>query len=144
MSNLRMPRPKNALIVDDEPHVRAFLRLLLKEAGVEKTWEAGDGGQALEKINEHDPELVLLDMNMPVMTGLEVLAQIQEVRPELPVIVVSSENAIKTVQEAVRLGAVAYILKHSAKSEVIKTMRAAFDAIEAGEIGESGKGDEET
>lgn len=126
-----MPRPTNALIVDDEPHVRAFVRLLLREVGIEKTWEAGDGGAALLAIEEHNPDFVMLDINMPVMTGLEVLGLIQEARPELPVMILSSEMALKTVQDAVRMGAIGYLLKHSPKAEAVKMLREALDLLDA-------------
>ena len=82
-----------------------FLRLVLKELGIEQTWEAGDGAQALAQIEEHRPELVLLDVNLPLINGLEVLKRTKQLHPELPVIVVTSESAMKTVHDAVRLGA---------------------------------------
>ncbi len=125
----RMARPTNALIVDDEAHVRVFARMLLKEVGIATTWEAADGIAALEQINTHDPELVLLDVNLPQMTGIEVLKQINEARPELPVIIMSSESAIKTVRDALEFGAIAYILKHAGKNDALKSLRAAVDGL---------------
>eukprot|EP01035_Chromulina_nebulosa_P008835 gene8835-11950_t len=107
-----MARPTNALIVDDEAHVRVFVKTLLKQQGIEQTWEAGDGAQALAMVASHNPELVMLDINLPMMSGLEVLAALQEERPEVPVIMMSSQSSMKTVLECVKLGAVAYILKH--------------------------------
>ncbi len=127
-----MPRPTNALIVDDEAHVRVYLKLLLKEVGIATTWEAGDGAQAITMIEQHWPELVLLDMNLPIMSGMEVLGEIHNAAPEIPVIVVSSQTALKTVAETARLGAVAYLLKHSSKNVAIKTLRDALDTIELG------------
>lgn len=137
-----MPRPTNALIVDDEPHVRTFLRLVLKELGIEQTWEAGDGAQALAEIEQHRPDLVLLDVNMPVIDGLEVLKRTKQLHPDLPVIVVTSESALKTVREAVRLGASSYVLKHRPKNEVVQALGGALDAL-AGE-GLEAEADEET
>lgn len=125
-----MSRPTNALIVDDEPHVRMFLRLVLNELGIEQTWEAGDGAQALTQIEEHRPELVLLDVNMPLINGLEVLKRAKQLHPELPVIVVTSESAMKTVHDAVRLGASTYVLKHRPKNEVVQALRDALDDLE--------------
>ena len=122
-----MPRPTNALIVDDEPHVRVFLRLLLKELGIENVWEAGDGAQALAQARLHQPELVLLDINLPVMSGLEVLAHLGTMLPGVPVIMVTSQGAMKTVVECVRLGATAYILKHIPKAEALAMLREALD-----------------
>ena len=125
-----MPRPTNALIVEDEPHVRAFVRVLLKEVGITKTWEAADGAQALAMVTEHGPELVMLDINMPVMNGLEVLQLLHEQRPELPVIMLSSQSAMKTVLECVKLGAIAYVLKHSPPAAALRMLRDAIDKLE--------------
>ena len=124
-----MPRPTNALIVDDEAHVRVFLRLLLKEAGIDRVWEAGDGAEALALAAAHAPELVLLDVNLPVMSGLEVLERLATVQPGVPVIMVSSQSAMKTVLECAKLGAIAYILKQSPKSEAAKLLREAIDDL---------------
>ena len=127
-----MARPTNALIVEDEAHVRTFLRLLLKECGIETAWEAVNGTEAIALIAQHRPELVLLDINLPMMNGLEVLQILHEEQPELPVIMVTAQSAMKTVLECVKLGAVAYILKHSSKDEALKMLRAALDALESG------------
>lgn len=125
-----MPRPTNALIVEDEAHVRVFLRLLLKDCGIENVWEAADGAQGLAMVESHRPELVLLDINLPVMNGMEVLRFIQEEKhPGLPVVMVSSESAIKTVRDAVRLGAIAYILKHSDRAEALAMLSEALDGL---------------
>ena len=90
----------------------------------------GDGARALELINEVQPELVLLDLNMPQLGGLEVLRQIQEERPDLPVIVVSSQSAMKTVQEVAQLGAIGYVLKHASKNEALRALREALATLE--------------
>ena len=136
-----MSRPTNALIVDDEPHVRAFLRLLLKELGITTCWEAPDGAQALEMVAQHKPELVLLDVNLPVMGGLQMLAKLQVIAPDIPVIMMSSEIALKTVREAARLGACAYVLKHNPKAETSKALREAIDLL-GDDADEAGAGDD--
>ena len=133
-----MARPANALIVDDEPHVRAFLRLLLRELNILQTWEATNGASALEMVAQHRPELVLLDVNLPFMTGLEALAKIKAANPELPVIMVSGENAMNTVLEAVRLGASGYVIKHSPRAEALQNLRDALEPIEGADA-ESGE-----
>jgi len=126
-----MSRPTNALIVDDEPHVRVYLQLLLKEVGIPTTWQAVDGAQALAMAALHRPELVLLDINLPMLNGLEVLEQLGKMLPGVPVIMVTAQGAMKTVLEAIKLGAVAYILKHSPKAEASRMLREALDNIDA-------------
>lgn len=125
-----MPRPSSALIVDDEEHARTYARLLLKELGVATCWEASDGLQAMAVFNQHQPELVLLDINLRMMTGLQVLQQMIQAQPNLPVIILSSENAMKTVNEALRLGAMDYLLKHTPKEAALKALKETLDAIE--------------
>ena len=117
-----MFRPANALIVDDEAHVRTFLRLILKELGIETTWEARDGAQAVAMVSAHHPELVLLDLNMPILGGMEVLQQIQRLQPGVPVIIVTSLSAMQTVQQAAQLGAIGYVLKQSPKNEIMQSL----------------------
>lgn len=126
-----MARPTNALIVDDEAHVRVFVRLLLKQFGIEQTWEASDGVQALAMIAEHQPELVMLDINLPMMSGLEVLAALQHERWSPPVIMISAQSSMKTVTECVKLGATAYILKHSPRPVALKMLGEALDRLVA-------------
>ena len=62
------------LSVDDEAHVRVLIRVLLKQLGIETVWEAADGTEALEKAAAHKPDVILLDINLPQVGGLEVLA----------------------------------------------------------------------
>jgi len=124
-----MPRPSNALIVDDEAHVRLFIRLLLKQLRIETVWEAADGTEALEQVAYHRPELVLLDINMPEMNGLDVLARIAHDYPGTPVIMVSSQNAMKTVLECRQMGAIAYVLKYAPRMEALKVIREALDSL---------------
>jgi DNA-binding NarL/FixJ family response regulator len=126
-----MPRPVNALIIDDEPHVRVVFRVLLKQLGIESVWEAADGATALEQAAAHMPEVVLLDINLPQMSGLEVLAKLKASHPSMPVIIVSSQSTMRTVIQTRELGAEAYILKHAPKSEVLQMLSDAFDNIAA-------------
>jgi two-component system KDP operon response regulator KdpE len=128
-----MPRPANALIVDDEAHVRVLIRVLLKQLGIETVWEAADGSAALEQAEAHRPDVILLDINLPQVGGLEVLAKLKAALPSIPVIIVSSQSTMKTVIQTRELGAEAYVLKHAPKSEVLQMLSDAFDNIAAGD-----------
>jgi CheY-like chemotaxis protein len=132
-----MSRPSTVLIVDDEEHARTYARLMLKELGVTKSWEAGDGMQALALFEQHKPELVILDLNLRMMTGLQVLQQIRQSDPDVPVVVLSSENAMKTVNEALRLGATDYLLKHTPKDAALKALREILDAATTDDGGDA-------
>lgn len=125
-----MARPTNALIVDDESHVRTFVRLLLREVGIEECWEAADGAAALTLVAQHQPQLVLLDVNMPQMSGIEMLGKLREARADIPVIILSAQSSIGVVNEAARLGAIGYVLKYAPKAEVLATLRGAIESLE--------------
>ncbi len=126
-----MPRPVNALIVDDEAHVRVLIRMLLKQLGIETVWEAADGSAALDQAAAHKPNVILLDINLPQVGGLEVLAKLKAAHPSIPVIIVSSQSTMKTVIQTRELGAEAYVLKHAPKSEVLQMLSDVFDNIGA-------------
>src|ERR1700677_506762 len=122
-----MPRPVTALIIDDEPHVLVLLRGLMKQLGIETIWDAPNGTLGLEKAAAHKPDVVILDLNLPLIEGLEGLAKLTERHPGTPVIVVSAQSTIRTINRARELGAVRYILKHAPKSEVLQMLSDAFD-----------------
>ena len=124
-----MPRPVNALVVDDEAHVRVLIKALLKQLGILTVWEAVEGNAALEMAALHKPDVILLDINLPQVGGLEVLARLKSAAPDIPVVVVSSQSTMRTVSQTQELGAVAYVLKHAPKAEVLKMLSDAFDQI---------------
>lgn len=126
-----MPRPSNALIVDDEPHVVVLLSALLKQLGVSTVWDAVDGESALAQAGSRNPDVVLLDLNLPQADGFHVLEKLTTDYPKIPVIVVSAQSTLKSLSRARELGARAYVLKYGPKSEVLKQLSEAFDLIAA-------------
>lgn len=128
-----MPRPVNALIIDDEPHVRVLLVSILKQLGLRTVWEAGDGNAGLGQVALHKPDVVLLDLNLPQISGLEVLEKIRAENPELPVIIVSAQSTMRTVSRAKELGAIDFVVKYAPKSEVVEMLSRALDKV-AGEV----------
>lgn len=126
-----MPRPANALIVDDEPHVLVLLRGLLKQLGIGTIWEATDGTMALEKADTYRPDVVLLDLNLPPADGLQVLAAIKAKHPSTHVIIVSAQSTVKTFNRARELGAAGYVIKYAPVAEVLRMLSDAFDTISA-------------
>jgi two-component system chemotaxis response regulator CheY len=115
--NAAAPAPVTALIVDDEPHVRAYVRLTLQSLDVTTAWEAADGPTALALYAEHAPTVVLLDVNMPTMPGVETLQQLLELDPNVHVVVVTSDSAHQTVRRFLELGAIGYVLKQRPPEE---------------------------
>lgn len=134
-----MPRPVNALIVDDEPHVVVLFRAILRELGITTVWEAAQASEAMEQLEAHKPEVVLLDINLPQVDGLQILGQLKAKSPGTPVVIVTAQSTLKTLGLARSLGAEAYVLKYEARSEVLRQLAEAFDAI-AGRQGGDGAG----
>jgi len=102
-----MPR---VLIVDDEPDFVELLREFLTAKGYEVA-AAYDGEEALRKVKEDRPHLVLLDVRMPKMNGLEVLRQLREIDHEVGVIMVTAVDEEETGRQALKLGAFDYVIK---------------------------------
>ncbi|MGD0265522.1 MAG: response regulator [Candidatus Methylomirabilota bacterium] len=102
-----MPR---VLVVDDEPDFIELLREFLTAKGYEVI-AASNGEEALRKVKEDRPHLILLDVRMPKMNGLEVLKQVREIDHEVGVIMVTAVNEEETGRQALKLGAFDYITK---------------------------------
>lgn len=109
-----------ALIVDDESHVRKYVRLLLASLGVTQVWEAGSGPEGLAIYEEHAPSFVMLDVNMPLMRGDVVMTKLCELDPAAAVIVMTSESQIGVVKTFQQLGAAGYVLKHVPRETAVK------------------------
>lgn len=107
------------LIVDDEEHIRTAVRLCLEQDGY-AILEASNGGQALELIHHEQPELVLLDLAMPVMDGMTLLAEIRSLLPErrIRVVVMTAHGSVRAAISAVRLGASDFLQKPLSPDEI--------------------------
>ena len=114
------------LIVDDGPFMRNFIKSMLLEKGHEVAAEAENGQEAIEKFIELKPDLVTLDITMPVMDGLKALRVIKEYDPAAKVIMISASGQEENVKEAIRNGATSFLMKpftadtlHSVLEEVL-------------------------
>jgi two-component system chemotaxis response regulator CheY len=107
--------PLDVLIVDDSAAIRKILQRVLRQADipVRQFLEAGDGAEALELMRTQSVGLVLSDINMPNMDGLELLGRIKanEAWKDIPVVMVTTEGSQAKVMEAVQLGAAGYVRK---------------------------------
>jgi CheY-like chemotaxis protein len=99
------------LVVEDSPEIQRYLRLLL-ELDYYHVEIASNGEEALERVQQGcTPELVLLDMQMPGMDGLQTLQSLKDLQPSLKVIICSGEDHPDTIRQAILLGAQAYLVK---------------------------------
>ena len=114
------------LLVDDASDFRALLRLTLEESGFRVVDEAENGVEAVELARRHQPDLVLLDVSMPVRDGIEALPLIRSVSPASCVVMLSSVEADRLEDEAAELGAAAYLEKGIEPHDLVRELRAAL------------------
>jgi two-component system chemotaxis response regulator CheY len=117
------------LLVDDEAHIRKYVGLILKQIGQPVLLEATNGLEAIESYQRENPDLVLLDVNMPLMDGIETLKRLKEIDPDCVIIMLTSLANRQTVDQAAELGAANYIRKDTPKEEIAKTLAETIDAI---------------
>lgn len=113
-------RKIRVLIVDDEPHIRSLLKVIVSSLGAEVVGEAGDGESAVALFRELAPNLVLLDISMPKLDGIEVLKQIMAINDKVLVIMLSAQDTMDVVNECLDSGARNFILKSNADQELYK------------------------
>jgi DNA-binding NarL/FixJ family response regulator len=111
------------VIADDHPAFRAGLRLLLQDSGLDVVAEAPDGLAAVDAVVATGPDVALLDLQMPGLTGVEVTRRLQEVAPGTRVLVLTMIEADETVLAAIRAGAWGYLLKGAGQEEIERAVR---------------------
>ena len=119
--------PRTVLVVDDERSIRESLRMILEYEGY-RIEEAVHGADALVRVADSAPDAVLLDIKMPEMDGLEVLAGLRERGYEMPVLVISGHGDVSTAIEATRRGAYDYFEKPLERERVLVSLRNAIDS----------------
>ena len=113
------------VLADDVGELRALVRLTLERSGqFEVVAEAGNGQEAIDAVSHEQPDLVLLDVSMPVMDGLEALPQILRAAPDVTVVMLSGFAEERIGDEARRLGATAYLEKGVPPRELVARLLA--------------------
>jgi two-component system nitrogen regulation response regulator NtrX len=115
------------LVVDDEQSIRESLRMVLEYESY-RVEEAANGQQALERVRQRAPEAVLLDIKMPGMDGMELLAKLQERGYDMPIIIITGHGDVSTAVEATRRGAFDFFEKPLQRDRVLVSLRNAVDA----------------
>ncbi len=122
-SLLTMPFDGKILVVDDEPHVRKFVALVARGLGSPTVIEAADGPDAIAKYAAESPDLVLLDVNMPGMDGLQILAALRAQDPDATVVMLTSLANRQTVEECLKAGAAGYLRKDTPRDAILQELR---------------------
>ena len=116
------------LIIEDEAAIRRVLtKILSEENDSYKVEEAEDGLQGIEKVKNEDYDLILCDIKMPKMDGVEVLEAVKKIKPEIPVVMISGHGDLETAINTMRLGAFDYISKPPDLNRLLNTVRNALD-----------------
>ncbi|NHN25075.1 sigma-54-dependent Fis family transcriptional regulator [Flavobacterium jejuense] len=116
------------LVIEDEAAIRRVLvKILSEENDSYQVDEAEDGLQGIEKIKNEDYDLVLCDIKMPKMDGVEVLEAVKKIKPEIPMVMISGHGDLETAVNTMRLGAFDYISKPPDLNRLLNTVRNALD-----------------
>jgi two-component system nitrate/nitrite response regulator NarL len=111
------------LLIDDHTLFRSGLETLLDRHGIEIAAAVGDGREGVQKAKELNPDIVLLDMRMPDMNGLEVLSTLRRDGLKMPIVMLTTSNEEEDLVECLRNGAQGYLLKDMEPSELVEALR---------------------
>ena len=111
------------IIIDDHALFRAGLKGLLEQRSIEVIGVAANGKEGIEFVHELSPDIILLDLRMPDMTGLEVLKQLREEKVTTPVVILTTSNEESDLIKALRSGAQGYLLKDMEPDELVGALR---------------------
>jgi two-component system response regulator NreC len=114
------------LIADDHAVMRSGLRMLLEaEPDLEVVAEAGDVGETIRRLKAYKPDILLLDLHMPGGPSLQAMPEMREASPATRVVVLTMQNSVGYVREALRAGALGYVTKEAADAELVEAVRLA-------------------
>jgi two-component system, NarL family, response regulator len=115
------------MLVDDHPALRKGLAALVQsEPGMSVVLETGDGREAVEQFRKLQPDVVLMDLRLPGLSGVEAIMEIRKEFPDARFIVVTTYETDEDVYRAIRAGAQSYLLKDSSGDEILKTIRTVY------------------
>lgn len=114
--------PVRILVADDHPIILQGLKSILDREGFNVVGEASDGRQAVSQAHELQPDLVIMDISMPVMTGIEAAAEIRRVAPSAKLILLTVHTENRYILEALRSGIRGYVLKSRAAGELVEAI----------------------
>ena len=124
-------RGKRILITDDPAFMRLLLQKILTENGYEVVGEADNGKEAVRLFERHRPDLVTMDITMPILNGVEALKRIRAIDPDARVLMVSAMGQKNMVMQALREGAQGFLIKPFEKEKVLQAVAEVLGALGA-------------
>ena len=116
--------PIRVLIADDHPMIRTALRNMIeRETNMEFVGEATNGLEALKMHRQHEPHVTLMDINMPIMDGIEAVTTIRDENPDARIIMLTNFDTDEDVKRGLQAGAVGYLLKDETPEKLLETIR---------------------
>ena len=116
-----------AVVVDDHPFIRSSVKMLLRQEGFEVVGEADNGADAVQLAREHAPDLIILDIAMPKLDGLEVIGRIGALGLKSKILVLTSQSALFYSMRCMKAGAAGFLSKTNDVDELIKAIKAIMD-----------------
>ena len=116
-----------AMVVDDHPFIRSSVKMLLKQENFDVVAEADNGADAVQMAREHAPDLIVLDIGMPKLDGLEVISRISVLGLSSKILVLTSQSAQFYSMRCMKAGAAGFISKTNDINELIKAIKAVMD-----------------
>ena len=118
MTTMTRERPVRAVVIDDTTDIRDLLRIALSASGMDVVGEARDGQEGVDLVRESRPDVVLLDLAMPVMDGIEALPLIRDLVPDAQIIVLSAFGGAVS-EQVIESGADGYLVKGTPLREIV-------------------------
>ena len=115
---MRERRAKKVIIVDEDPSYRMLLQKILKSLNCDVVGEASGGQEAIDLCERKKPDIVLLNIRMPLEHGLEVLKELKKLNPYVVVIMITTVTEEETIKRCIEAGAAGYILKSGTANEI--------------------------
>jgi DNA-binding NarL/FixJ family response regulator len=123
------PDPLRVVIADDEKHLRSSFRILIQNEGWIVVGEATNGQEAIHLYRKHKPDLLLLDINMPIKSGDEALIEIRKEFSNAKAIILTMESDAETVKRCIRAGAISYLTKNQSLDDIQIRLRQTIESL---------------
>jgi DNA-binding NarL/FixJ family response regulator len=121
--------PLRVVIADDEKHLRYSFRILIQKEGMVVVGEATHGQEAVELYRQHKPDLLMLDINMPLKNGDEALVEVLKEFPDAKVLMLTMVADAEIIKRCIKAGAIGYILKNNPLDEIQRRLHQTIESL---------------